>query len=245
MTVTILTGDCREVMRALPPGSVDLVVTDPPYVETTLAWDRDAAGWLEALRPLLAPHASVWCFGSLRFFMERAGELASWPICQEVVWEKHNGSGPVGAGRFNRVHELVVQLRPPGARWAEITKSNPITFDATARKVKSRAGPAQRGTYAPVGYETVDGGPRRARSVMPVRSMHHNAMHPTEKPIDLLKQFISASSLPGHTILDPFAGSGSTGEATHALGRNAILIEKSRHFSEVARQRLLGIQAAA
>lgn len=220
------------------PGSIDLVIADPPYGVTRLIWDRVAGGWMRALRPALASHASVWCFGSLNFFMRNRDEFDDWLICQEIVWEKHNGSGPVGAGLFNRVHELVVQFRPKDVLWRDITKANPVTFDATARKVPARGALPCRGQYQHVPYETIEGGPRRARSVIPVRSMHRQGTHPTEKPVALLEQLISASSLPGHLVLDPFGGSGSTAAATHNLGRHALLIEADAAYADGARARM-------
>ena len=97
--VTLWHGDCREIMPTL--GSFDCILTDPPYAETSLAWDR----WPEAWPTIASEHAkSMWCFGSMRMFLDRRDEFMFWKLSQDVVWEKHNGSSFV-ADRFKRVHE--------------------------------------------------------------------------------------------------------------------------------------------
>lgn len=236
---TIMHGDCRELMTSIRPGSIDLVIADPPYNETKLKWDKEVRGWLKTLLPLMAPHASLWCFGSLRFFMNHRDEFApDWSIMQEVVWEKQNGAGPPDKGRFNRVHELVVQFRPTAVAPNQIRAHSPMTFDAVARKISSRKGPSQRGEYASTGYETLEGGPRRARSVQRIKSMHHSAVHPTQKPGDLVRMLIESYSNPGDIVLDPFGGSGTTGVSALMAGRRAILIEKLPQFVALCEQRI-------
>ena len=86
--LTIFCGDCRDI---LPLVKADAVVTDPPYGDTSLPWDRTVDGWVPTLR--IAPAASIWCWGSMRFWLERAAiDFAGWTYAQDVVWEKHNGT---------------------------------------------------------------------------------------------------------------------------------------------------------
>src|ERR1700689_4440227 len=89
--VQLFLGDCREVLPALGLEA-DLVLADPPYVSTSLGWDRWPDGWLEVAAGV---SRSMWCFGTLRLFMDRAGEFAGagWKLSHDVIWEKHNGSG--------------------------------------------------------------------------------------------------------------------------------------------------------
>src|SRR3712207_5218679 len=117
MTIRVLQGDCRVVMP--PLGPFDLIIADPPYGDTSLGWDRRVNGWEALARGSLKPTGSMWVFGSLRFFMETYGAFrgAGWKYAQEIVWEKHNGSG-FHADRFKRVHELAVQFYPADASWS-------------------------------------------------------------------------------------------------------------------------------
>src|SRR5690554_3039157 len=97
--VTLYVGDFRDYLPAL---SGDAIVTDPPYGETSLAWDRWPEGWPASLAGVAD---SLWCFGSFRMFMDNLPDFADWKFSHEIVWEKHNGSG-FAADKFRRVHEL-------------------------------------------------------------------------------------------------------------------------------------------
>ena len=109
--MTILTGDCRHLMPA--HGPFDLILADPPYGDTSLAWDRRVDGRITRARDALRPTGSLWVFGSLRCFMATADRFADagLRVAQEIVWEKQNGSS-FHADRFKRVHELAVQFYP-------------------------------------------------------------------------------------------------------------------------------------
>lgn len=114
--MTILTGDCRDFMPAHRP--FDMILADPPYGDTSLAWDHHVEGWITLACKALRPSGSMWLFGSLRAFMAITAELyeAGFRYAQEVVWEKQNGSG-FHADRIKRVHELAAQGRLSGRRY--------------------------------------------------------------------------------------------------------------------------------
>lgn len=235
-TVTLYQGDMREIIPALGLRA-DLIVADPPYGhETSLAWDVWQDGWLSA-----AGEASdaLWCFGSMRTLMIHAGEFFSsrWTYSQDVVWQKHNGSA-FHNDRFRRIHENVVFFYRGlwGARYHEV----PTTNDATARQIRRKQRPAHMGDIQRGEYATVDGGPRLMTSVLPVRSMHGRARHPCEKPVALLDLLIRYACPPGGLVLDPFAGSGSTGEAARMSGRRAVLIEGDKKECAKIADRLQG-----
>jgi site-specific DNA-methyltransferase (adenine-specific) len=234
--VALFHGDCRELLPQLT-GGVGAVVTDPPYGETALAWDRWPAGWPALVRPLLAPSGSLWCFGSLRMFLEQAADFAGWRFAQDVVWEKQNGSG-FHADRFKRVHEVAAHFYPEGARWEALHKDPPVTLDAVARKVTRRLGPAHTGKVGGHLYESEDGGPRLMRSVLQVRNCHGHAEHPTQKPEGIVLPLVRYSCPPGGLVLDPFAGSGTTLVVAKSLGRRAIGIEADERHCETAARRL-------
>ncbi|MFI5839436.1 DNA-methyltransferase [Catenuloplanes sp. NPDC051500] len=232
-TTTLYLGDMRDIVPRLDP--VDLVLADPPYAETALAWDRWPDGW-----PTLAARASrsMWCFGSMRMFLARADEFGAWAMSQDVVWEKHNGSGFAG-DRFRRVHEHAVHwYRGP---WAEIHHQVPIVpHDGPDRGTRraARAGAAHLGANNGHDRPWLDNGTRLTKSVIPVRSMHGRAIHPTEKPTAILTPLIEYGCPPGGTVLDPFAGSGSTALAARLLGRRAVLIEGDERYCDAIARRL-------
>lgn len=238
MTI-IHTGDCRAVLKAMQDQRFDVVLADPPYGETSLKWDRPVLGWASLVLPLLKPHGSMWVFGSLKFFvaMTKAGEFDGWQIAQDVVWEKHNGSS-FHADRFRRVHEIAVQFYPASVRWADIYKAPVTTPDATKRTVRRKKRPAHMGSIGAGDYISQDGGPRLARSVIYARSCHGSAVHRTQKPERIVEPLLLYSCPSGGTVLDPFAGSGTTAIVANRLGFNATLIEADPKHVSVAETRL-------
>ena len=232
--ITLYRGDCRAILPRLDLAVTDVVITDPPYGETTLAWDLPVDGWL----PLLAPVTSLWCFGSLRFFLDHAAafQAAGWKHAQELIWEKHNGSN-FHADRFRRVHELVVHFYQ--GRWSQIFKAPVTTPDARRRVVRRKARPPHHtGAIDAHTYTSLDGGPRLQRSVLRVRSCHGAAVHPTQKPLGIVTPLVAYSCPPGGLVLDPFAGSGTTLLAARLLGCRAVGIELEARYCELAARRL-------
>lgn len=247
MTVRILQGDCREVAALMPEASVDAIIADPPYEQTSLAWDRWPSGWPAAVRRVLKPTGSMWVFGSLRMFTERWSEFAGWRLAQDVIWEKHNGSS-FHADRFRRVHEQAAHFYRDDAPWAEVYKGKVVTMDAVKRRVGRSNQPHHMGKIAGYTYESEDGGPRIARSVIYVRSEHGRAIHPTQKPVGIVEPLIESACPLGGTVLDPFFGSGTTGVAALMLGRSCIGIEADPKYAAIALERInaeLGMFAGA
>lgn len=237
MTVEIIHGDCRAALEYMPSASFDLILTDPPYGETSLAWDKWVPAWPSLVRRLLKPTGSMWVFGSSRMFHEHAAEFSGWRFIQDIQWEKQNGSG-FHADRFKRVHESIWQFRRDDSVWAEVYKAPQFTADATARAVRRKTRPTHMGHIEATAYVSEDGGPRLMRSVIYCRNEHGRAVHPTQKPEAIVEPLLLYACPPGGTVLDPFAGSGTTGLVAQAHGRNAILIEGKPEYVEIARRRL-------
>jgi DNA modification methylase len=237
--ITIYHGDAREILPTLEAGTVDLVLTDPPYGETSLEWDTAVDDWLPLLPRILSPAGSLWCFGSLAFFMDQAATFADWNKAQEIVWEKHNGSS-LRTDRFRRVHELVVHLYHKGTRWADLYKDPQFTMDASNVTVRRKTKPAhfiQDGAKV-TSFQSHDGGPRHMRSVQFVRSTHGYAVHPTQKPEGIVRPPLLYSCPPGGLIVDPFFGSGTTGAVARQEGRRCIGIDIKEENCEIAVNRL-------
>jgi len=229
--VQLYLGDMREVLPSLDLQA-DCVVTDPPYAETSLDWDRWPDGW-----PTLATTiaSSMWCFGSMRMFLDRRDEFADWKLSQDVVWEKHNGSG-FQNDRFKRVHENALHWYR--GDWRDQHCDVQMTTDALPKTVRRKHQPPHTGKIGEGAFTSVEGGPRLMRSVFRMRSMHGRAIHPTEKPLGILDPLIRYACPPGGLVVDPFAGSGSTLDAARQAGRKAIGIEGHEPYAEAAALRL-------
>jgi site-specific DNA-methyltransferase (adenine-specific) len=233
-TVTLYLGDCREIAPALELNA-DLIVTEPPYGETSLQWDRWVDEWVELAAQI---SNSMWCFGSMRMFLAWRDHFTGpgWKLSQDVVWEKANGSSSA-ADRFKRVHEHVVHwYQGPWSEQRHETPREAWRGADNGRVLKRKAQPGQWGALGNRGYDSTD--TRLARSVLRVANPHGRAIAPTEKPVGILDPLIRYSCPPGGLVVDLFAGSGSTLEAARGCGRRAIGIERDEAQIEKAARRL-------
>ncbi len=225
--ITIYHGDCRDLLPCMSAYSVG--ITDPPYGETSLDWDSPCRGWSELLDV-----PSLWCFGSMKFFLKSRDEFSGWKFAQDIVWEKQNGSG-FSVERFNRVHELAVHWYR--GLWTDLYHNPVIVSGGDGNKsVRKRGQTPHRGKIGNNGY--VDDGTRLERSVIRCRNAHSEAEHPTQKPLELLRVLIKYSCPTDGMVIDPFCGSGSTLVAAKQLGRGAVGIELEERYCEIAAKRL-------
>lgn len=247
--VQLYLGDMRELLPEIDVRA-DACITDPPYGETDLTWDRWPAGW----PALVAGYtSSLWCFGSMRMFLTQRDEFVGWKLAQDyvgefevdtMVWEKNAVSGPGLGDRFSRVHELATQWYR--GMWRDIyhevprvpseaDRVNPVgsTYNRTPNSVTHRSSYTGKTAYV---YD----GLIYTRSVVRVKNVRSRTRwtHPTEKPAQVLNPLIQSSVPPGGLVLDPFAGSASTLLAARTLGRRAIGIEASEEYCERAAKRL-------
>lgn len=228
--VTLYHGDCREV--DLP--HVELIVTDPPYGETSLEWDRWPDHWPNIAARLAS---SMWCFGSMRMFIDRRDDFTEkWKLSQDVVWRKPRGTS-FTTDRFVRVHEYALHwYRGP---WAEAHGDVPrVKYAGPPKNVPTRKG-VYDGHHGARGESLYhDDGTRLMQSVLNVGTTRGNGNHPTEKPTGILEPLIEYACPPAGTVLDLFAGSGSTLVAARNLGRRAIGVEVDERYCEVIAKRL-------
>lgn len=242
--VTLYQGECMEIMPVIASvHSVDAIITDPPYEETSCRWDRWPVGWVKQAAGL---SQSLWCFGSVRMFMRFQREFAGWEMSQDIVWEKHNGSG-MATDRFRRVHEVAAHFyRGP---WANIYHQAPrVTIEEkTPKRVMVRGNKPTHWGKSGASPAYVSDGTRQMRSVIYARSCHGYAIHPTQKPEELIAPLIEYSVPPGGSVLDCFAGSATTLIVARRMGRKAIGIEGDAEMvaKAVARLSAKPIEAAA
>lgn len=240
MSVHLIHDDICRAVEQLEPESFDCIIADMPYGQTSLKWDKWVHGWPSLVRPLLKPSGSMWVFGTLRCLMDHAEDFRSgWRLSQDIVWEKQNGTG-FQVDRFRRVHEQAALFYRDDARWDDVYKCPQFTYDAKAKRVHAKTrNIAHTGKIGPHVYEREEGGPRLMRSVMPIRSCHRQGKHPTQKPEALYEPLLRYACPPGGRVLDPFAGSGTTGAAARALGLSCVLVESHAPYVDVIRSRLL------
>lgn len=231
--VRLSAGNYRDGLAQLVDEKPDAVVTDPPYGETNLEWDAWPTGWLSDVASVTD---ALWRFGSFRMFFDHADEFRSWTYSQDVIWEKHNGSGMLN-DRFRRVHEHAVLWYQ--GKWSELRHETPVTHDAVKRTMHRQHKPAHlHGALGASSFDSERGGPRLMRSVIPARSEHHSAIHPTQKPLGIVLPLIEYSVPRGGLVVDLFAGSATTAVAARMSGRRCIAFELDPEMAEKAARRL-------
>lgn len=238
--IRLIPGDCRTTLQ--PLGPFDMLLADPPYGDTSLVWDKRCDGWLEVAANIVKPNGSMWVFGSMRLFIETgsAFRAAGWRYAQDVVWEKQNGTG-FATDRFKRVHECIVQFYRADSSWSDVyndvQRVSYVGPDKHARARRSRT--PHTGQIGAHEYE--DDGKRMMRSVIPMKNRHGRAIHPTEKPSDLVEILIRTSCPPDGIVADLFAGSGSAGEAAMRAGRRYAGSEIDTGMAQKANDRLAAL----
>jgi modification methylase len=245
----ILHGEAVQILKDLPPQSVDLIFADPPYnmqIKGNLtrpdfsnvegvddAWDKFedystydsfTVDWLSASRRVLKPEGAIWVIGTYHNIY-RVGrllqDLGFWVI-NEVIWEKTNPMPNFKGVRFTNAHETLI--------WAKKTKSGKYTINYHAMK-PFNDGKQMRSTWK----LPICKGNERVR-------INGESVHSAQKPLALLYRVLLASTNPGDVVLDPFFGTGTTGAAAKLLHRNWIGIEQNPVYVKVARERIDRIQ---
>lgn len=231
----VVEGDNAEVLPTLPPKSVAHVITDPPYSEKVHKATRRGAMVAEPGKGEAAYfRATDLGFAHLEPELRRF-------IAREV-------------GRLSARWSLVFCDVEGSGAWIEDLQAHGTNYVRTGAWVKIGCTPQFTGDRPAVGFEAVvvghrakagryrwNGGGAHAVWSYPIvfdRGGVPNRVHTTQKPLDLMLRLVSDFTDPDEVILDPFAGSGTTGVACLRLGRRFIGIEKSPHYAAVARDRL-------
>jgi len=240
----IITGDCLEVMPGLEAGSIRLVFADPPYnqgvdygeeffdavsPESYLAWCQV---WIQDATRLLAPDGSFW----LLISHEWAWQLipmavrAGLSLRQTLIWYEKFGANCTR--KFNRCSRSLLWLVKNPNRFVfndcpEIRRES----DRQKKYNDKRANPAGKFWDDIWGIDP---------EIPRLAGTHKERMRgfPTQLPIKLLRPIIGCASDPGDLVLDPFAGSGTSGQAAVEMSRRYIGIERSDLFAARAQMRL-------
>lgn len=235
---TVQIADCIEFMQALPDACVDAAITDLPYAMTENAWDTalDLGAWWQqvqrvckgaALTTASQPFASLVVCANLKAFK------------YEWVWEKSHPSGHLNAKVMPlRQHESVLVFDCGALRY------NPQMHRRRAQDIRpDTQGPNKSSNYGH--YET--GGGRRTvapeegfpRSVQKFSNdIGRRGLHPTQKPIELMRYLVRTYTNPGDVVLDMCCGSGSTLLAAKQEGRHYLGCDREAKYVEIARGRL-------
>lgn len=238
MKIELLKGDCLELMKNIPDKSIDLILTDPPYGTTQCKWDiliPFTEMW-DQLNRIIKDNGAILLFGAEPFSsLLRCSNLKMYKY--DWVWDKVKGTGYLNAKKQPmRNHEIISVF------YKKQCFFNPQKTTGHKRKVssaKSKENSIKTEVYNSHGLTSYDSTERYPRSIQVFSTdVQKSALHPNQKPVELLEYFIKTYSKENDTILDFTMGSGSTGEACVNLNRKFIGIEKDNNYFEIAKQRL-------
>ena len=240
-------GDCLEVLKSLPEGSVDMIFADPPYnlsnggfsvrsgkqVDVHKGdWDKSSGvekdfafhlNWIKACHRVLKAEGTIWISGTYHsiyqcgFALQKLG----YRILNDIAWYKPNAPPNIGCRCFAASHETLI--------WACKTVKGKYNFNYKDMK------------FGSWGKDFIKKPEKQMRSVWAINttpvSEKTAGKHPTQKPLSLLNRILLASTKKGDLVLDPFTGSSSTGIASHNLKRSFIGIDKNRQFLNLSIKR--------
>ena len=236
---TLLQGDCMKRLKEIEDNSIDAIFADPPYFLSNGGisvqsgkqvcvdkgdWDKGGTPeyiyafnrqWLSLCRPKLKENGTIWISGThhnIHVVMRCLQELG-YKVLNTITWQKTDPPPNLSCKYFNFSTELII--------WARKNEKTSHKFN----------------------YETMKqlNGGTQMTDVWRIPAVSQwekeQGKHPTQKPLRLLYRIILASTNVGDTILDPFAGSSTTGIAANLLGRNYIGIEQEPQFVDLSLRR--------
>jgi site-specific DNA-methyltransferase (adenine-specific) len=245
-------ADCLDLLARVPDGAARLVVADPPYAVAKAEWDEfdslDAYldwcdRWLAEVHRALAPDGTAYVCG----FSEILAEVKSRSArrfaggVRWLVWSYRNKANL--GGDWGRSHESILHLRKARRFVMNVDDVRIPYNDHTKRypervqAVSSQYGALRRDRWEP---HPLGAKPRDVLDIPTLcNGMAEKTDHPTQKPEELVRRLILASSDRGELVVDPFCGSGTTLAVADRLGRRWLGGDADPAYVGMARRRLL------
>lgn len=234
--IVLYQGDCLDIMTQLEPGSIDLVLCDPPYGITKNKWDSviDLDQMWEKLERLTYDRSAiVLCAGQPFTSVLITSNLKIFK--QGLVWKKNIASNFLNANRMHLLrHEDICVFYKKQCLY-----NKQLSSGSAYKRKRKRSADDTGSCYGSINkrIDSVSTGSRNPISVLEFD--RETGFHPTQKPVALMEYLIKTYSNPGDTVLDFTMGSGTTGVACKNLGRKFIGIEIDPGYFQIAKDRIL------
>ena len=231
--MTLLQGDCLELMKQVPDKSIDLILCDLPYGTTKCKWDVVIPFdklWAQYNR-IIKDNGAIVLFGNEPFSSQlRLSNLKNYKY--DWVWDKKRGSNfaTVKIRPFNSFENIMVFYKKQPTYNPQMWKSTPYTCKHGYVGVAKQTGLYRDDVI------TVNNGDRYPLTILSFSK--ETGLHPTQKPVALLEYLIKTYTNEGDTVLDNCMGSGSTGVACKNTNREFIGMELDEKYFKVACERL-------
>jgi len=245
----LMKGDCLERMKEIESGSVDLILTDPPYGTTACKWDSviDLPLMWEQLKRIIKPNGAIVLFGSQPFTSVLiTSNLKMFKY--EWVWHKNTTSGFAMAKKQPmRNHENILVFYSSQSTYNPIKELRDMSEDSLKRMnydftTEKGSNTLQNGIKK-TKYTPEDKGLSYPKTVKKFNTLGNNSkerLHPTQKPVALMEYLIKTYTQEGETVLDFTFGSGTTGVACMNTNRKFIGIEMDDNYFDIGSKRITG-----
>ena len=252
-TTNIYLGDCLELMKSIPDGSIDMVLTDLPYGvlnkgNESAKWDSPIPMepmWEQFLR-VSKNNAAIVLFAQGMFTAQlMMSQPKLWRY--NLIWDKCRASGFLNAKRMPlRYHEDICVF------YRSLPTYNPQLEDLNGREPNHKQGMGEHkktnrcyGALErwPTAHVAGVEGKKFPKSILSFPRPHCTGNHPTEKSVDLCRWLIRSYTNPGERVLDATMGSGTTGVAAILEGRTFTGIESEQKYFDVAIERIKKAEA--
>lgn len=251
----LIKGNSLEILKEMQDNSFDMIFADPPYLLSNDGfsvqagkrvsvnkgeWDRSNGfdqdfefqnKWIAECRRLLKPNGTIWISGTYHsiyqcgFALQRNG----YHILNDITWFKPNAAPNLSCRFFTASHETLI--------WARKDKKGKHTFNYNEMKNGSWSEDFLKKPNLQMRSVWAMGTPKPTEKTF--------GKHPTQKPFELLRRIILASTNKGDSILDPFAGSSTTGLAASYYERKFIGIEIEQKYIDLSVKRFKELQQRA
>lgn len=241
-------GNSVEILRALPAEYADMVFADPPYFLSNGGftvhagrmvsvnkggWDASKGieddlkfhfDWINEVKRVLKPNGTIWISGTYHSIYQCgfALQLLKYHILNDIAWFKPNASPNLSCRFFTASHETLI--------WARKDKKGKHYFDYDLMK---------NGQWNEDFIKKQNLQMRSVWAIYPPKKWEKTfGKHPTQKPVELLKRIILASTKKDSIIIDPFTGSSTTGIASEIVGnRKFIGIDLEKNYLDLSIKR--------
>lgn len=244
-------GNCLDILKQYKEDTFDCIFADPPYLlsnngftchsgkRTNVnkgSWDVSKGiesdlefhkSWISACKRILKPTGTIWISGTYHsiYLCGSVLQLLGFQLLNDICWFKSNAPPNISCRYFTSSHETIL--------WAKKDKKTKHCFNYTLMK---------NGIWT---EDKLKNPKKQMRTVWSITSSKKNekkiGKHPTQKPIDLLKRIILASTKEGDLILDPFSGSSTTGVVAYMLNRKFVGIEIEKKYIDLSIKRFKDI----
>lgn len=252
-------GDSIEWLKSLGDESVDLIFADPPYNIKKAHWDtfesqeeyiKFSISWIEQAARVLRPTGTLFICGFSEILADLKHPATKYfKGCRWIIWHYKNKAN-LGSD-WGRSHESILHFRKTKNFTFNIDQiripysEHTLKYPSHPQAKSSQFGNKNNGTHM---WEPNPNG-AKPKDVLEIpqdiievpttcNGMHEKTPHPTQKPEELLRKIILASSNIGDTVLDPFCGSGTTAVCSEQLQRKWLACDLSSEYLNWAANRL-------